>query len=204
MARRRHRRPLRPARTVGGAASRFAPGARGRRNGPNSPMELPSPAGASLSDDALATQLLWDACEAGLTAARGGSLARQAGAREDVATRAWCRALLIDPELDDEALTRCAPAAVARRGRGAGARARLTLVGGAGRPETSRAARRARCPGDHEVHRLARDLWRYRRDWASLTEAERFERKRELVRAARVRSPVADAFVSAQRTPQSM
>jgi len=140
----------------------------------------------SLSDDALATQLLWDACEA--RPDRGAwwlVLARQAGAREDVATRAWCRALLIDPELDDEALTRCAPV--------------QRLLDEAEELELERASRwlavladlkrlvlldeRALPSGDHEVHRLARDLWRYRRDRASLTEAERLERKRELVRA---------------------
>lgn len=140
----------------------------------------------TLGDDALSAQLLSEACDA--RPDRGAwwrSLARHVGAREEVVTRAWCRALLLDPELQDDALTRCAPLQrlldEAEEAELDGATRWLAVL--ADLQRLVMLDERALPAGDHEVHRLARALWRYRHDRPTLSEAERLERKRELVRA---------------------
>lgn len=137
-----------------------------------------------LNDAELATTLLADACDASpLNVSWWVSLAKNA-ARDEVAVRAWCRALLLDPVLTDEALSESTLVA--------------QLLDEADELDDPT---RWLCvladlknvvllddfvfavPETHVVHGVARALRAFRVDRAGLSESARLERKRALLRA---------------------
>lgn len=143
---------------------------------------------SALGDVALTTQLLLDACEVEPMKSGWWLLLAKSADREDVAARAWCRALLLEPRLEDEALARCALIS--------------SLVDEADGFELEDPTQWVvvladlkrvvplddfvfQVPEDHAVHRVARALRRYRMDRATLSETERLEQKRALLRRCR-------------------
>lgn len=139
-----------------------------------------------LGEPRLATELLRTACEAAPLRLHWWVQLATTADREEVAARAWCRALVLDPERQDEALLRCEPAA--------------RLIDEADALELEHPTQWLPvladlthvvplddlvfdAPETHEVQRFARALRRYRLERASLPEAERLERKRALLRA---------------------
>lgn len=139
-----------------------------------------------LGEPRLATELLRTACEAAPLRLHWWVQLASTADRAEVAVRGWCHALLLDPERQDEALLRCEPAArlideadaleLEHPTQWLPVLADLTRLV----PLTDLVFE---LPETHEVQRFARALRRYRLERASLTDAERLERKRALLRA---------------------